>query len=338
MPQRPVVARPGPLRGVAAVLSVALATALAGCSQVELARLYVANNGTEARLAQPLPVTLPFRDEDGWIVVQGRVGDSEPVDFVIDTGASMLAILTGPRTEGLPLDLANAHRLGAEGDLAAPFAAPQSGLDLAFGPLTLLDQTVLAIPLQSLKCEGEETPDPPFVGVIGHELLHRYVVEVNYDRREVTLHDPGTWTYRGSGTVVPVDISGRQPFVQAQVESPQGARYEARLHVDSGAGIDLSLFPRTHPAIVVPDTGATDGGCFVGGLATYRTGNSVDLRLGDAAAVNTPASYALDKEVIDDGQNGRLGARFLRRYNVVFDYARERMILEPRTQALAAGD
>lgn len=312
-----------------------LALALPGCSQVELARLYVANNGTEARLDQPLPVTMPFREVEGWIIVQASINGSPPVDFVIDTGASILALLAGPRTAGLPIDLSGAHRLGAEDDLAAPFGAPQHGLDIDFGPFALLDQTLLAIPVETLKCEGNKTPDAPFQGVIGHELFSRYVVEVNYDRHEVVLHDPEDYAYRGPGEVIAADISGRQPYVQARVEAPDGARYDARLHVDSGAGIHLSLFPGSNPAIVVPATGETKGGCFVGGLATYRTGNAVAVGFGDSAPVTTPASYALGNEVKESGQNGRLGARFLRRYNLVFDYSRGQMILEPRTAALA---
>jgi hypothetical protein len=309
---------------------------LAGCSQIELARLYFANDGTEVRLAQSLPVTLPFHDRDGWIVVPARVGDAPPIDFVIDTGASMLAVLTSPRTAALGFDVSGAKRLGGADDLAAPTAAAQRGLDIDFGPLTLLDQTVLAIPLDSLKCR-DRVPDPPFQGVIGHELFDRYVVEVNYDRGEVVLHDPEHWQYRGAGQVVPADIEGRQPFVQGHVTAPDGSRYPARLHVDSGAGLDLTLFPQTSEAIKVPSGGERGSGCFVGGLAEYQRGSEVALDFGAAhAAQRTPVQYSLGREVIDDGQNGRLGARFLRRYNVIFDYARERMILEPRAPAAPA--
>jgi hypothetical protein len=323
---------PKPLMLAAAMV----AAGLGGCRQIELGRLYFANSGTEARLLQDLPVTLPFREENGWIIVKAKVGGSEPVDFVVDTGASMLALLVGPDTAGVPLDMAQVRRLGSEDDLAAPTAAVQRDLDLDFGPLQLLDQTVLAIPLDSLVC-SEEIQDPPFQGVIGHELFSRYVVEVNYDRGELVLHDPRTFRYRGDGQVVPADISGRQPYVQAMVRPPQGAAYPVRLHVDSGAGIDMSLFPKTSPAIVPPPGGGTKNGCFVGGVARYHTGSRVDLDLdGATGPLDTPVDYALGAEVIDPGQNGRLGSRFLRRHNVVFDYSRGQLILERRATGVAA--
>ena len=88
-------------------------------------------------------------------------------------------------------------------------------------------------------------------------------------------------------------------------------------------------------AIKVPSGGEETAGCFVGGLATYHTGTNVDMKLGDADAVTTPVNYSTGKEVVDRNQNGRIGAKFLRRFNVIFDYESERMILEPRAEAIA---
>lgn len=315
-------------------LALALSLGLASCSQLDLARIYFANHGTEARLDSPLPVRLPFREQKGWVVVQATVNGSPPLDFVLDTGASMLTLLTSPKTDALGLDMSGLRRIAGEG-VATVTAAVQPGLDIDFGPVALLDQTVLAIPLDSVMCDPAIEP-PPFSGVIGHELFSRYVVEVDHARGEIVLHDPDTYEYRGDGRVVPAEISGRQPYVQARVRGPDGPGYEARLHVDSGAGIDLSLFPQTSDAIVVPPGGKETSACFVGGLARYRSGSSVQLSLASAPAVETPASYSIGDEVIDPGQNGRIGARFLSRYDVVYDYPHGRLILEPRGPASAA--
>jgi len=46
----------------------------------------------------------------------------------------------------------------------------------------------------------------------------------------------------------------------------------------------------------------------------------------------------LSKLAIEGKQNGRLGSRFLRRYNVIFDFSRERLILEPRAAGLRGGN
>jgi len=316
-----------------ALAVAALVMTLVACGQVELVRLYLANSGTEARLSQELPVAIPFREHNGWVIVQASVNGSEPLDFVLDSGASMLSILTSERTDALGFDMSGVRRLGSADNLAAPNAAPQRGLDIAIGPLTLVGQTALAIPGHTVKCRPE-IPDPPFQGVLGYELFHRYVVEFDYDRQQVVLHDPASYAYRGPGQVVAADIRRRQPYVDVQVIPPEGEAYVARLHVDSGAGMDLSLFPQTSPSIVVPSGGKEVSACFVGGEARYHVGSEVGLDLG-GGAVTTPVMYSIGGQVIERGQHGRLGSRFLSRHKVVFDYSRGQVIFEPRAGQVA---
>ncbi|MFC3815158.1 aspartyl protease family protein [Lysobacter sp. GCM10012299] len=311
------------------ILALATALSLAGCTQVELARLYLANNGTAAEMTKPLPLTLPYKDVDGWVLLPARVNGRASIDFVLDTGASVVALIADQRTTHLDLDMRGVRRLGAPDDLAAPVGARQDGLAIDFGGVVLENQTALAIPAESLDCKGEQRRVAPFNGVIGHDLFRRFTVEVNRDNGTVTLHDPDSYHYRGSGRIVPAEIAGRQPFIDARVAPSTGAPYRARLHVDSGAGIDMTLFPGSSPAIKAPPGGRGREACFVGGRATYTVGAPVHLGLA-GGVITTPVEYATGREVIAAGQNGRLGARFLARFNVVFDYARERIILEPR--------
>ena len=320
---------------VLACLLALLLQGLAGCSQTEMLRLYFANSGTQARLDQPLPLRIPFREHEGWVLVKASINGAPPLDFVLDTGAGMLTVLTGPKTGSLPFDMRLVRRIGGDG-VAGITAAVQQDLDIDFGPVTLLGQTALAVPLDTVLCD-ESIQEPPFQGVIGHELFHRYVVEIDHARSEVVLHDPDTYRYTGNGHVVPLDISSRHAYAKARVHGPEGADYEARLHVDSGAGIFLSLFPQTHEAIEVPAGGEEAVACFVGGLARYQTGSSVTLGLGDAPGVETPVRYSLGDEIIDTGQHGRIGARYLARFNVVYDFPGERMFLSPRTAGGQAG-
>lgn len=316
------------LRMKSAAFGIAAVLALAGCNQVELARLYLANEGTAAELTQPLPLTLHYRDVGGWVIVPARVNGRVPVEFVLDTGASVMALLADDRMKALEIDLANVHRLGADDDLAAPVGVRHGGMTIDFGGLRLHDQTALAIPMTTLDCGGARE-DVPFNGVIGHDLFRRYTVEVNRDRGTVTLHDPSTYRYSGSGRIVPARLENRQPFVDADITPPSSAAYRAHLHVDSGADIDMTLFPASSPSIRPPANGRTHAACFVGGKATYTVGDPVRVALA-GAFTTTPVEYARGREVVADGQNGRIGARFLSRFNVVFDYARERIILEPR--------
>lgn len=308
-----------------------MALSLGSCDQLTLVNLYMANEFTEAEIEGDLPHTIGYKDLDGWILLEGRVNNHAPVNFVLDTGASVLALIDAPNSAHLKLDMRGSRRIGSADDLAAPVGATQTGLRIDFGGLVLDDQTALALPASSLDCTGKGDFTPPFEGVIGHDLFRRFTVEVNRDNHTVTFHDPETYVYRGSGKVVPAEISGRQPFVTTKVSFQNGKAVPLRLHVDSGAGIDLSLFPSSSPEIAMPNKGTVKDACFVGGKAQYRIGQPVELDFG-GLKTRSPVDYPLGREVVDSDQNGRIGARFLEQFNVVFDYERERIILEPRNR------
>jgi hypothetical protein len=317
------------------MLLAASAFALASCDQVELARLYLGNSYTDAEARRPLPLTLPLKEVDGWMIVDAKVNGKAPVGFVLDTGASVVALIDSERTRHLGLDMRNVRRLGSADDLAAPTGARQEGLDIDFGGLVLKDQTALAIPAASLGCK-DEARKAPFDGVIGHDLFRRYTVVVDRDAGTVTFHEPKRYKYEGTGTIVPAPLSSRQPFVDAKIAPAKTSTF-VRLHVDTGAGIDVTLFPGTSPAIKAPESGPVRSACFVGGKANYRIGAPIGVGLGGRTTI-TPVEYALDGEVVASGQQGRIGAKFLARYNLVIDYARERIILEPRRGQLMYSD
>jgi hypothetical protein len=172
--------------------------------------------------------------------------------------------------------------------------------------------------------------------VIGHDFFRRFTVEVNRDRGTVVLHHPASFDYRGSGRIVPLEFDGRQIYARAAVTSAASPPYEARLHVDTGASGQLVLIPGSKPEITAPKTGDTKFACFAGGSAAYRVGAPVNLDIA-GARTSSPVHYALGKEVGRSHEDGRIGAPLLARFNVIFDYSRKRMILEPRLAPLSVG-
>jgi hypothetical protein len=305
---------------------------IGGCSQIDLIRLYVANNGTDVQTAASLPQALPFKDAEGYILLPASINGAAPIDFVLDTGADIPTLLAGPRTRHLALSMKGARKLGPAGDLAAPVGSRQDGLDIDFGGVVFKRQTAIAIDEAGLACRGPGSPKAPFAGVIGHDLFRRFTVEVNRDRGLVVLHDPQSFRYRGTGSIVPLEFDGRQIYARATVAPLGGTPFRARLHVDTGSNTALSLAPGTKAEIAAPAAGEIKSACFAGGRADYRVGAPVRLELGGVAAT-TPVQYALGRELGSSSNNGRIGAPYLARYNVIFDYARKRMILEERQGA-----
>ena len=77
---------------VLACLLALLLQGLAGCSQTEMLRLYFANSGTQARLDQPLPLRIPFREHEGWVLVKASINGASHT-LTISCGSDTLTAL-----------------------------------------------------------------------------------------------------------------------------------------------------------------------------------------------------------------------------------------------------
>lgn len=300
---------------------------LAGCGGTQGLQLLAASHYANFEWQGALPITLPTRESNGWILVRGQVNGLNSVEFVLDTGAPITVLLAEPNMASI--DLSELRRFGGANDLAAPTGAIQRNVALDFGPLRLVRHTVLAIPAQQIGCRvpGQNLP---FGGVLGYELYNRFAVEIDRDAGVIRLHDPRHIAKVAQGIALPLEFTDRHPFVMARVQLPDAKFADVKLHLDSGAGSDLTLIPGSHPAITLPASGKDEASCFVGGQTRYRRGEPITLQLGSLPARSVPVNYTLTRDVRWPGQHGRLGARVLSHYNALFDYPGKRIFLRER--------
>src|SRR5207247_2651866 len=100
------------------------------------------------------------------------------------------------------------------------------------------------------------------VGLVGHDVLQHYAVEIDYRQRRVRLFDPLAYRYAGTGATVPFSPDADLPLLRAQLEVRGRRPIRARLLLDTGAsGLCLILttpFAEQHglgrvaPAIEAP--------------------------------------------------------------------------------------
>lgn len=75
-------------------------------------------------------------------------------------------------------------------------------------------------------------------GVLGLEWFVRMPVKIDYARSRVTLYDPASFKYAGSGTRVPVAVRGRLPQVAGSIEGIPGM-----FEIDTGSRGSVTLVP-----------------------------------------------------------------------------------------------
>lgn len=285
--------------------------------------------GAVTWLKTPGSATLPFGYSTRHVWLRASVNGGPPADFLFDTGASITV-----------LDSAWAARIGIR-----PEGVQQGQGAGATGTASFARLTSLRIASEA--GDGVELRDTrvgvlalnthlaPFfwkdlAGVIGFDVIHRFVTTLDYERRVLTLRDPAGFTKPPGATTIPMTVDGHIPTIEMTLDDSLTARF--RLDVGSSSSLDLHTpFVRRHALLDRPGrTIEVTGGGF-GGTFTARLGRARSLALGPyrwkdpLVTFNTATQGAFASE----DYAGNVGNRLLERFRVTFDYERRELHLEP---------
>jgi len=174
----------------------------------------------------------------------------------------------------------------------------------------------------------------PIHGIIGFELFRDFVVDINYSNKSIKFIDPKH--YEGvsnkKGKTLPLSIIDRKAYIDGEVSFEDQENVPVKLLVDTGSSDAVWLFQDLEKGINVPDENYVDylGKGLNGNIFGKRTKvNSV--KIGDFVLNNAKAafpdmySFSSIKDLGD--RNGTVGGEILRRFNIVFNYAANKVTL-----------
>jgi len=269
---------------------------------------------------------IPFELSGNLILLQTTVNDSAPLWFILDTGATD-SVIDSQLAKTLSLKVIG-RTLGTGGAGTAT-ALIFRGTTLKLRNVEAVNLTLYGFPLDSLSA--------PFgrriSGVIGNDILKQLVVEVDYVSQVLNFYEPASYQYSGAGVVIPITLEG-YPFVRARITLDGRRVIEGKFEIDSGATNAIMFNTpfvdrnRLLEGISKSNQVRTGG---VGGSAVAFSGRLKSMSLGSLQLENLIARFSLARRGDDASAkyDGLIGDDILRRFRVVFDYSRRRMMLEP---------
>ncbi|MFT4831763.1 MAG: hypothetical protein ACI815_001413 [Psychroserpens sp.] len=175
----------------------------------------------------------------------------------------------------------------------------------------------------------------PVHGIIGYDLFKDFVVEINYGSKIIKFHDPRTYRSRLSKNQekLPLIIKDKKAYVDGMVYMGSGLEIPVRLLVDTGSSDAIWLFVDEEKGLGIPEKHYDDylGKGLSGNIFGKRT--MVDgFRLG-SNSLKGPKTAFPDMESFNSiknlgERNGSLGGEILKRFNIVFNYSENEIIIK----------
>ncbi len=247
-----------------------------------------------------------------------------PYLFIFDTGGANV------------IDAAVAQEIGAIGKGSAQGGGAGSGTETA----SLADVDTLQVGDAVLKHQlfavapvrmgfGVAT-GRPVDGLIGWEVLARFVTSFNYAENQVVLTLPDRATPPANAQMIPFVFYGTQPQIDCAIDG-----IPSQCTIDTGARDSLTIFGpylAAHPEVQPAKLSATGvNGFGFGGPAFGRLGRLREIEIGGIALNDLVADYTTQTQgaLAAPFIAANLGGNLLRRFDITFDYGKQTMALVP---------
>lgn len=259
------------------------------------------------------------------IFVPVRVNGSKTFLFELDSSAATSS-LDPERAAQLDVKLQQAGGTDASATAVRNVVLELPGLQIPMASLPEISRQNFA----------EQTGQPSF-GVLGNDFFDRVVIEVDYVRQTVQIYDPSAFTYSGTGKSFPLSFAGDTPLLRAKAEIPGHKTVDADFVLDTAldSGIvfyraftDSERISAAHFKTISASYPEIDDGAkiLLGRLKGFAIGPYV-VETPVAVFSQSSSGAAAGKKIA-----GAIGADFLRRFTVIFDFPHQRIILEPNLQ------
>jgi hypothetical protein len=275
--------------------------------------------------------SVPFDLVDNHVYLNVMLNGKGPYRFIFDSGGANV------------VDPAVLKELGlsAEGNLqGSGVGSTTEGFQFAkiatlqIGQAKLTDQNFAVAPVRRGFGIAASAPAD---GLIGYEVLSRFLTTNDYQNRRIILRLPGAST-ASLGTAVPFEFNGNTPMIEGSIDGVPG-----ELQVDTGSRVSISIykpFAQAHPGVVPPALSAPGvNGFGVGGAEIGRLGRIAKLQIGPYTMPNLIGDFSEQEKgaFADPYTAANVGGGVWKRFAVTFDYPNQTMYLAPNA-AFSAPD
>lgn len=281
-------------------------------------------------LDQERPSKIYFKLINNLIVIPVEVNNVK-LSFLLDTGVSrpiLFNILNF--NEKLEVNNKESIFLRGLGDGDTVEAIKSTNNVFKIGNTINLNQDLYAI--NNPEIDFMARLGLPIHGIIGYDFLNNFIVEINYSKKYLKVHNPKFYKKKKCKKCLESDMvfHNNKPFINVQAVLSNNNLIDLKLLIDSGGSDALWLFENKDNNINIPLNNFDD---FLGrGLSGNVYGKRAkinQLNIGEFKLTNVntafPDSLSIGFASRNTSRNGSLSGDVLKRFNIIFDYPNKKI-------------
>jgi len=277
-------------------------------------------------------IKLPFKLIRNLVVIQLKINNRGPFNFILDTGVGLMVITEPKLIDSIGLVNKRTIKMPGlgEGDADEAYITPPLKIDIP----GLNSYDVAAAILKTDHFNLSNFAGMPIHGLLGYEFFNNLAVKLNFTDSTLTVYRPKDVRLFRKGTKIPISIESHKPYLEANVKMPNGTEQMCKLVIDLGAGHPVSLenmikkngLPQK---FIAANLGVGLSGPISGFLSRI---DEVDIGKYKIKKVITSFPNDYDAETLkylSVKRDGNLGVGILKKFMVIFDYPDNALYLKP---------
>lgn len=270
-------------------------------------------------------IQIPIQIQNNLIVVPVVLNDVLPLKFIIDTGVRTSILTQKTFADILQLPYSRKYSIAGPGEEKIVEAFVTTNVSINLPGVTGRGLSLLVLEedyLELRKILGVDVH-----GILGYELFSRFIVEINYAKKVMTLSLPEKFKKRRGFDEIPMLIEDTKPFILTPLVVSDDDALTAKLLIDTGASHGLLLEPSSDDRICIPEKSISSIiGRGIGGDIKGKIGRINHLKLGHFGLNDILVNFPEPNSYIDTlksaltFRHGTIGGDILSRFSAVFNY------------------
>ncbi len=276
-------------------------------------------------------VSMPFRFIRNLVIIQLKINNEGPFNFVLDTGVGQMLITEPSLVDSIDLVSKRTVKISGFGEGEDYEAFITTPLKVSIKGLTSHD--VSAAILKTDLFGLSSYAGMRIHGLLGYEFFNQLAVKIDFADTVITVCRPGKFGGFKGGSKIALNVDQNRPYIDANVTCNDGTETTRKLIVDLGAGHAMSLEKVSDKSVFSPEVIPGSLGVGLKGLISGYLGRVKAIDIGKYKIKNIIASFPEDSATrsVAVPRDGNLGVDILKKFVVIFDYADSAMYVKAST-------